>query len=146
MYTIPVFNWVASVALSRTRKPIQQVATVAWIGCMLITAVMVHQSSLNYPGGYALLELNKLARKNETVHLDVYACMNGITRFQYLPSVSYSKQEQNVSFSQFNWIVNEKKLDGFNVRKQVHGYAGLFKQSPKLFVQENLESEIGRVS
>lgn len=66
---------------------------------ILLSAIMGYVSSFNYPGGDALLFVNKYINENNgqkyLVHMDVASCMSGINRFGEIHnnSVVYDKTE-----------------------------------------------------
>lgn len=70
-------------------------------------------SHYNYPGGEALVALNRrllLEPRGATVHMDVAACMTGVTRFGELrrPDVQYSKDEDLLSLDAFDWLLTAR--------------------------------------
>ncbi|KAK6202349.1 Alg9-like mannosyltransferase family-domain-containing protein [Scheffersomyces amazonensis] len=126
-YVIPIFtlqaaNGISSIAtkwsISFSSKFLVIIA-IANIGVALILSLLMgFFSSFNYPGADALLFTNNYIQSNYQdkdvlVHLDVPACMTGITRFGELNSnhVKYDKTETeaelNQIWNQFDLIIVE---------------------------------------
>ncbi|KAK9456418.1 Alg9-like mannosyltransferase family-domain-containing protein [Dipodascopsis uninucleata] len=65
-------------------------------GSMLLSAVMLMISTLNYPGGEAIALINSLPDTvtNATIYLDPYTCMTGASLFlQYRDGFEYDRTE-----------------------------------------------------
>ncbi|EPX74277.1 uncharacterized protein SOCG_03488 [Schizosaccharomyces octosporus yFS286] len=67
-----------------------------------------------YPGGVALEKLHSMNNNSyETVHLDTYPCMTGITRFLQKPNWYYDKEEDSSRLNddlfqtQFDYIITD---------------------------------------
>ncbi|CAM9889786.1 unnamed protein product [Scytosiphon promiscuus] len=95
-------------------------------------------SRKNYPGGFALKALHKAIDaetrrfdKDVLVHIDAEAAMSGVSRFgQRKTGVSYSKQEEGVELSKFDFIITgedakDRLLDKFEVRDAIKGFDGI---------------------
>lgn len=126
IYVIPLFTLIgangASVVSSRASKSaLYKILRLMVIGGTLlsfaISAVRLHASSLNYPGAFALNEVNAIILKTQkefdkkydhiTVHIEVPACMTGVTLFGELNqrpgiNVTYDKTE-NTDELQKRW-------------------------------------------
>ena len=105
LYTFPVLNTAASVTLHKIwinqhKSLIGQLLSLA-VMCHLaanlaMTSGLLYISSLNYPGGEAIRELHRLERDNAnvSVHLDVFTCQTGVSRFtQEREDWAYDKTE-----------------------------------------------------
>lgn len=109
VYTIPVFNAVAANGLAhlwtrRMRLAVHRVLLALMLASTAVsfvfTCFMSYASSYNYPGGQAVAWVNEHVRARRfdapvVVHVDVPACMTGVTRFTQLHdgSVVYDKTE-----------------------------------------------------
>ena len=127
IYTFPVLNTAASVTLhkiwiQRHKSLIGQLLSLAVIGHLVANLVMtsglLYISSLNYPGGEAIRSLHSLERdsSNLSVHLDVFTCQTGVSRFtQEREDWSYDKTED----------LETKELMGFShlVMEGQHKYS-----------------------
>lgn len=119
-------------------------------------------SSFNYPGGEAISRLNKLILNSESsvrsnhiqqiaIHMDVYSCMTGITRFlEIFPAegtskdlnivngnrrhVIYDKTENNTLLHQLEWWnqfdyalieTPESALGTWDILSTILGYSGV---------------------
>ncbi|CAN0198666.1 unnamed protein product [Pylaiella littoralis] len=111
------------------------VLAVACLATAGTTALALAASRANYPGGEALLALHRAidadtrkSSKDVLVHLDAGAAMSGVSRFgQRAKGVSYSKQEEGVDFSKFDFVITEdptkhRLLDLFEVRETIQGF------------------------
>lgn len=78
---------------SAINRLFSQLIILSVIGSLAASTVMLGVSSLNYPGGEALFRLHELVARSGThsgelmkgsvsVHMDVLACMTGVSRFQ----------------------------------------------------------------
>ncbi|CCU76112.1 dolichol-linked Man7GlcNAc2 mannosyl transferase [Blumeria hordei DH14] len=76
-------------------------------------------SSFNYPGGEAISSLNKLILNTESsvgsnhtqqiaIHMDVYSCMTGITRFLEIPSVEGTFKDFNIVNGSRRHVIYDK--------------------------------------
>lgn len=120
------------------------VVRIALLGTLLVslfsmictTFLAILASRDNYPGGVALQALHRtvdkeLATNYRTVlvHIDAEAAMSGVSRFgQRKTGISYSKQEQNVDWSKFDFIITaepSKHLDLFEIREAIEGFDGV---------------------
>ncbi|KAK6357243.1 dolichyl-P-Man:Man(7)GlcNAc(2)-PP-dolichol alpha-1,6-mannosyltransferase [Orbilia javanica] len=104
---------------------------------------MSYVSSLNYPGGQALKILEEVAGSRESirVHMDVYTCMTGATRFTQNtvahPDWKFSKEERkevlaNPGFwRDFDYVLTSSPesvmefLPGWEVKEVAKGYSGI---------------------
>lgn len=105
VYIVPVLTLLAGNGLSSVwAKQSKLIAykLVMWLmvgsGCisLALSLFMSYASSYNYPGGFAMnYFLENLPNGNLTVHMDVPACMTGITKFTELhqPRVTFDKTE-----------------------------------------------------
>ncbi|CAM9869902.1 unnamed protein product, partial [Ectocarpus fasciculatus] len=121
-------------------------ALIATVGT---TALAVTASTANYPGALALEALHRVidaehreSVKDVLVHVDAQAAMTGVSRFgQRKKGVVYSKQEEGVDFSKFDFVVTSdptkhRLLDLFEIRETIQGFDGI---SLKRFWQEQGE-------
>lgn len=92
-------------------------------------------SHLNYPGGEALELLHTVAyeEKNVKVHMDVFTCMTGATRFIEKPTWKYDKSEDDESlqdvyfWKNFTYILQDHPqvplgLHNFKIIAQQRGF------------------------
>ncbi|CAN0092598.1 unnamed protein product [Ectocarpus sp. 6 AP-2014] len=113
------------------------------------TALAVAASSANYPGALALEALHRVVDadhresvKDVLVHVDAQAAMTGVSRFgQRKKGVVYSKQEEGVDFSKFDFVVTSdptkhRLLDLFEIRETIQGFESI---TLKRFWQERGE-------
>jgi len=161
VYVIPVFNLIAStgafiITKRSARSFVYKLATLAIIGtafiALVITSMRFNASAMNYPGGLALHEVNEIILKSQTfdnpqenviVHMDVPACMTGVTLFGELNqrpglNVTYDKTEDPVELSTkwetFDYLITEvedakylPKITNYEWLKlsSVKGFAGM---------------------
>lgn len=134
VYVIPVFTLIgangASTITSRAcRSIIYKIVVLVIAGStfvsFFVSSIWLRASSLNYPGGVALGEVNeiilrtqKFDRKQDdiTVHIDVAACMTGVTLFGELNpipglNISYDKTEDTVELAKvwdtFDFLITD---------------------------------------
>ena len=105
IYSIPLLNTAAAMAAAglwrkRNASLLHQLLGVGLLGHLLLNFVLslslARVSSLNYPGGEAIKTLHSLKASTTpvNVHLDVFTCQTGVSRFlQERPDWSYSKAE-----------------------------------------------------
>ncbi|CAK9442386.1 uncharacterized protein LODBEIA_P61290 [Lodderomyces beijingensis] len=124
VYTIPIFtlaaaNGLANLSmkwsLSYSTKLLTVIITLmAGLGAIL-SLQMGYASSFNYPGGEALAFVNDYVKEDTHVkiHIDVPACMTGVTRFGELhgSNAIYDKTENGVDLSDFDLVITSEKLD-----------------------------------
>jgi len=113
-YVVPLINTAGGVGLfyihsssvfSVTKKLIYYMTILLIIANFVISGLMAYISSFNYPGGYALKTVNKIAPsyRNIKVHIDVYSAQTGVSRFgQINDKWVYDKDESIVNLQQFN--------------------------------------------
>ncbi|CAM9011782.1 unnamed protein product [Wickerhamomyces anomalus] len=133
VYVVPVFTLVgangASVITSRASKSliykiITLIIATSTLVSFAISVVWLRASSLNYPGGFALEEMNGIILRtqefdmkydNISVHIDVPACMTGVTLFGELNpipgvDISYDKTEDPLEleniWSHFDFLIS----------------------------------------
>ncbi|ODV61685.1 dolichyl-P-Man:Man(7)GlcNAc(2)-PP-dolichol alpha-1,6-mannosyltransferase, partial [Ascoidea rubescens DSM 1968] len=97
IYTIPCLTIAAANGINNYSK-FNGIKYLTIIGILLsfsFSLINIYISSLNYPGGHALQELNQFIlnkyNHNHIVHMDVYPCMTGITKFGYLRQDKFPK-------------------------------------------------------
>ncbi|KAJ6264625.1 hypothetical protein Dda_0774 [Drechslerella dactyloides] len=117
------------------------------VECILVSFVasfaFSYVSSLNYPGGAALLALEQVVGDREfmTVHMDVYTCMTGATRFTQNnlkhPDWTFSKEENAevlatpTFWSSVDYAITSspsqllESYPGWEVKRVVTGYDGV---------------------
>ncbi|EWC45530.1 hypothetical protein DRE_05388 [Drechslerella stenobrocha 248] len=149
VYIVPALTLVAGVGadylFARRRSSVAyaaaSLALVTTVGVSFAAAgMMTYVSSLNYPGGYALAALEEVAAGREVakVHMDVFTCMTGATRFTENtvahPGWKFSKEERpemliNPTFWRgLDYVVTSNPaflmelFYGWEVRKVVKGY------------------------
>ena len=95
IYTFPVLNTAAAVTLNRIwiSRHKSAASLLLSLGCaghlaanLAMTSGLLYVSSLNYPGGEAIQRLHLLEAASPspgpvTVHLDVFTCQTGVSRF-----------------------------------------------------------------
>lgn len=162
IYVVPVFTLIgangASVVSSKASKSVlYKFLRLLVVGSTLlsfaISAVRLHASSLNYPGAFALNEVNQIILKTQqefdnkydhiTVHIEVPACMTGVTLFGELNqrpgiNVTYDKTEDpdelQRKWSTFDFLITDAddgtalpNPDGYEWLQlsAIKGFAGL---------------------
>ncbi|KAI5959948.1 ECM39 [Candida pseudojiufengensis] len=131
VYTIPIFtlqaaNGMANITMKRSLSFSNKLLTVIISFLVLLSCVLSLQmgyvSSFNYPGGHALAYTNDIIRNNHNnalnVHIDVPACMTGVTKFGEIhePWVSYDKSENDdLNLSQFDLVITKDKLENWRL-------------------------------
>ncbi|XP_052090662.1 probable Dol-P-Man:Man(7)GlcNAc(2)-PP-Dol alpha-1,6-mannosyltransferase isoform X1 [Mytilus californianus] len=105
IYVVPVLNVAAACAMSRlwnnrNKSALQMLlatgAVLHLLGNLIGTGVFLTVSHYNYPGGEAIMLIQKsqLSTSNVNLHIDVKNAQTGISRFtQILPHWKYSKEE-----------------------------------------------------
>ncbi|KAJ2509936.1 alpha-1,6- mannosyltransferase [Coemansia sp. RSA 1939] len=143
---VPVLNICAAAGVSRLcqargvlRRVVRPVAAAICLISLASAILMMHISSLNYPGGHALALLHRIEHPAAAVrvHIDTYAAMTGITRFGELrQDWIYDKTEMLLHPSEFSnythLLTSTPKLhkdtadrDGFVVIAEQYGYTGI---------------------
>ncbi|KAJ8144380.1 hypothetical protein OY671_002515 [Metschnikowia pulcherrima] len=88
---------------------------------LAISSFMAFASSYNYPGGGAIQYVNKLvsqapSNKNITIHMDVPACMTGITHFTefHRPNLIFDKTESEHALAKIwnnvDYLITQKDM------------------------------------
>ncbi|CAF1620376.1 unnamed protein product [Didymodactylos carnosus] len=108
------------------------------------TSIALYASHYNYPGAQSLLSLQKLYhhKSNVTVHIDVYAAENGISRFLELKRADnwrYNKTEMLTikELTQFDFLLVESNNEednrlkpyltqGFHIINFIRGFNGFY--------------------
>ncbi|XP_026389911.1 dol-P-Man:Man(7)GlcNAc(2)-PP-Dol alpha-1,6-mannosyltransferase-like [Papaver somniferum] len=166
---VPIFNLSAAVAASRLynnrNKGVWKWFNFAVFGSLLMSVgcslVMFMASYENYPSGYALKALHRMAPddnslKDQMVHIDTLSAMNGISRFcENSPPWRYSKEEQipitEFQHRNFTYLLNEhSSIDGFKCLHVVDGFSRLRLQKgfppvilvkePRVFIHGNIKN------
>lgn len=81
-----------------------------------ITLIMSYASSFNYPGGEAITWFNANVNGSAHVHMDVFPCMSGISKFTQLhnTSVVYDKTESEPElaalWNNFTHLITERDM------------------------------------
>ncbi|KAI0463235.1 hypothetical protein LJB42_003256 [Komagataella kurtzmanii] len=161
VYVVPPLVITISTVLAQLPRKFTIVKVAVFLlsfGSLLISLSFLFISSYNYPGGEALQHLNeKLLLRDQNslpddikVHMDVPACMTGVTLFGYLDNsklnnlrIVYDKTEDeslDTIWDSFNYVISEIDLDSSTAPKWegdwlkidvVQGYNGINKQSIK---------------
>ncbi|KAK6461505.1 Alg9-like mannosyltransferase family-domain-containing protein [Scheffersomyces coipomensis] len=134
-YIIPIFtlqaaNGLGNIAMkwsiSWSSKLLVIIAVINVAVALVFSLFMGYFSSFNYPGADALLfvnqyiESNQKEQSNTLVHLDVAACMTGVSRFGELNShyITYDKTETEVElekiWNDIDILVSEDLIVGSN--------------------------------
>lgn len=148
VYTIPIFtlqaaNGVTNICqkwgLSVLNKVLVFIIAANVIISCILSLQMGYISSFNYPGGDALQFTNNYILenyKNETVsvHMDVPACMTGITRFGELDSklAIYDKSEQDFDITNYDIIITHNEVPNWELLHSSRAFDGI---SLRMFVQ-----------
>lgn len=148
VYTIPIFtlqaaNGVTNICqkwgLSVLNKVLIFIIGANVIISSLLSLHMGYISSFNYPGGDALQFTNNYileSYKNETVsvHMDVPACMTGITRFGELDGkfASYDKSEQDFDITNYDIIITHNEVPNWELLHSSRVFDGI---SLRMFIQ-----------
>jgi alpha-1,6-mannosyltransferase len=156
-YTIPIFNTISAVGIWRIFNNFRKKIIFNFLFIFIIISLVIsffislsflYISSYNYPGGYALQKLHKLEEnhfKNPYIHLDVFSCMTGITRFCEKKNARYSKEENITNFRNFDYLLNENKIiEGFEVIGEEIAFDGInflnlknfIKLKPKIYIHK----------
>lgn len=148
VYTIPIFtlqaaNGVTNICQKRGLSVLNKVL-IFIIGANVIISSLLslhmgYISSFNYPGGDALQFTNNYILenyKNETVsvHMDVPACMTGITRFGELDGkfASYDKSEQDFDITNYDIIITHNEVPNWELLHSSRVFDGI---SLRMFIQ-----------
>ncbi|OBA23737.1 hypothetical protein METBIDRAFT_34060 [Metschnikowia bicuspidata var. bicuspidata NRRL YB-4993] len=92
------------------------------LASLFISSFMAYASSFNYPGGAAIHYVNQLvsevpAHTQVTVHMDVPACMTGITRFTELhrANIVFDKTETEHALARIwnsvDYLISHRNMD-----------------------------------
>ncbi|KAG7661199.1 uncharacterized protein J8A68_005284 [[Candida] subhashii] len=133
IYTIPIFTLQAANGLTNifhktTNLMNKLLFLIIMAGILLSTILSIQMgyvSSFNYPGGNALQFTNNYITQNPSnsdtviIHMDVPACMTGVSRFGEIhnnPNIKYDKTEDQTQleslWNQFDFIItHDEKLD-----------------------------------
>lgn len=131
IYTIPIFtlqaaNGLSSISikwsLSFSNKLLTLIISFLVLVSALLSLQMGYISSFNYPGGEALEFANSYVSehysgRNVTLHIDVPACMTGVTRFGELhcEGVKYDKSETDVDYDTFDLVITKDLVHGWKL-------------------------------
>lgn len=131
IYTIPIFTLQAANGLSNisikwslsfSNKLLTLIISFLVLVSALLSLQMGYISSFNYPGGEALEFANyyvseHYSGRNVTLHIDVPACMTGITRFGELhrEGVKYDKSETDVDYDTFDLVITRDLVHGWKL-------------------------------
>ncbi|CAF1195310.1 unnamed protein product [Adineta ricciae] len=123
IYTFPILNVAIAQGcawLFQTRRRWALIVKLVVLGLLtanlLQTSISLFASHYNYPGAYALLKLQSYKKfdSSATVHIDVYAAENGVSRFLELNHWTYNKTENltvDVLSSDFDYLLVEATND-----------------------------------
>ena len=137
IYTVPCITIMAANGIRNYSKitAIRYISVIGILITFLTSLINVYISSLNYPGGNALQEMNRIIldkygdqsnvqeRQDITVHMDIYPCMTGITKLGYIReekvpksiNLVYDKTETysklNDIWPTFDYYISNIKLD-----------------------------------
>jgi len=116
-----IVDRIARIKSAMVKTALVLIVTWCLLTSLFATMLFSYVSSLNYPSGYALRWLH-LNQQSGHVHIDAYSAMSGITRFGYDPRFTYSKQEKNVDYSQFDYLIShEWDVPGFSSEHVEYG-------------------------
>lgn len=132
---LPLLNLSAAVALSandpasRKKRP-RRIAGLRIFGAaclafnLALTINFARAAFHNYPGGVALHTLNSLdPSRNRSVHIDVAACVSGVSRFGERPDWQYDKSEDLTEFDRFDYRIAPTETRGFHTLQTIEGYS-----------------------
>ncbi|CZS94547.1 related to ECM39 protein, involved in cell wall biogenesis and architecture [Rhynchosporium agropyri] len=176
IYVVPPLTGAASLSASyiwtrRTKSFLYSFGSIILLGSIaascLVSTIMLLISSLNYPGGDALIQLHDIIETSHpsntytnttlNIHLDVLSCMTGITHFLETTHLSptlhlhYDKTESPPStlldpsfWSTFDYALMEepgKAIGKWEVVRTVFAYSGIeiLKPGDGSSFSENLE-------
>jgi len=116
IYSLPLFNYCIAVvfatiwnkrSLSLKWKLGSYCVVLSLLANLAFTSVMTFVSSINYPGGHALVNLHYLEKGNENVrvHMDIASCQTGITRFL--------EANDNWEYDKTENMLNQELVDKF---------------------------------
>ncbi|CAF1014640.1 unnamed protein product [Adineta ricciae] len=123
IYTFPILNVAIAQGcawLFQTRRRWALIVKLVVLGLLaanlLQTGISLFASHYNYPGAHALLKLQSYKKfdSSATVHIDVYAAENGVSRFLELNHWTYNKTENltvDVLSSDFDYLLVEATND-----------------------------------
>ncbi|KAI5965013.1 ECM39 [Candida theae] len=131
IYTVPVFTLQAANGLSNisikwslgfSNKLLTLIISFLILVSTLLSLYSGYISSFNYPGGEALQYANdyvleNFSGKNVSLHIDVPACMTGVTRFGelHLEEVRYDKTESEVKYEDFDLVITTEPLSDWKL-------------------------------
>lgn len=183
-YVIPPLTAAAALGANyiftrRTKSFLYTVGSFAIVGSVLasfaVSTGMLLLSSLNYPGGEALSQLRPIVTmaastpdlQAVTVHVDVLACMTGVTLFGQHPyppnepkpttesvSFAFDKTERPSAlrnpwfWGKFDYVLAEdpaKVLGTWETMGVVEGFAGVEVLKPGMQTKDDVEGGEGRV-
>lgn len=152
IYVAPVFTALAARALdyfyvTQFRKSVvvrlfYVVVAASTFVFIAVAYLKAKVSALNYPGGYALRAFHiiySITRRGSpcTVHMDVPACMTGVTRFgQLSPLITYDKTEEPELLAKlwdtFDFVItaNRTMPAPWQQRMAVAAFSGINRQYP----------------
>ncbi|KAL2312246.1 putative Dol-P-Man:Man(7)GlcNAc(2)-PP-Dol alpha-1,6-mannosyltransferase [Schizosaccharomyces pombe] len=124
IYSIPWFNAASAIGASlcfnasKFGKKISEILRLMFFSGIIFgfigSSFLLYVFQYAYPGGLALTRLYEIENHPQvSVHMDVYPCMTGITRFSQLPSWYYDKTEDpkmlsnSLFISQFDYLITE---------------------------------------
>lgn len=108
VYAIPLFHLAAAQCIHQQWRFLRAIFLLGCAGCVVLSGLMLTLAARNYPGGYALALTHTLPA-NATVHLDVFTCQTGVTRFgQDEGLAAYSKQEDVMDYSVFSHLLTSE--------------------------------------
>lgn len=141
IYTVPIFTLQAANGLSNisikwslsfSNKLLTLLVSLLILVSSILSLYMGYISSYNYPGGEALTFANYYVSKvysdrNVSIHLDVPACMTGVTRFGELhhKAVTYDKSETDFDYANFDLVITNGTLDGWKLLHKAKIFKGL---------------------
>lgn len=148
IYTIPAVTAVSAGGAgwiwnrrhkSRLYGSLSAIMLVLLVGSFGASSILLHVSSLNYPGGEALTTLHQIVPKDVgkpvRVYMDNLACQTGVTRFQQVYALwNYDKTEDKDTlldpsfWQQFDYVLAERPervIGNWKPIAVIEAYAGL---------------------
>ncbi|RLV89678.1 Dol-P-Man:Man [Spathaspora sp. JA1] len=151
IYVVPIFTLQAANGVGNIAKRtslLNRGLLLLVLGGIALSTILSLQigyiSSFNYPGGYALQYVNTYIVDNNLtdfkVHMDVPACMTGVTKFGELHNypIVYDKTEKLTSLTGFDMVITHEKLeDGWELIQSIDSFVGLNVSLLRKFTKES---------
>ncbi|KAK6894348.1 Dol-P-Man:Man(7)GlcNAc(2)-PP-Dol alpha-1,6-mannosyltransferase [Candida tropicalis] len=149
IYTVPIFtlqaaNGVTNIfqkwSLNFANRLLGMIIVATIVVSSILSLQMGYISSFNYPGGDALTFTNNYVLEHYkdtpiSIHMDVPACMTGVTRFGELTNSSvaiYDKTEEGFDINNYDIVITHNELKGW---EQLYTAKAFERISLDIFIQ-----------